>query len=106
MTVGAAKNASIGTYSIIVTGTSAVGRRVVSSSAMFTVTVNPLADFGLYAYPYSISVEAGMTNSTSIILDSTNGFTGTVTLSATIPSGFLDVMGGQSLVTLSRAATT
>jgi len=106
MTVGAAKNASIGTYSIIVTGTSAVGRRVVSSSAMFTVTVNPLADFGLYAYPYSISVEAGMTNSTSIILDSTNGFTGTVTLSATIPFGFLGVMGGQNPVTLSPAATT
>ncbi len=106
LTVGAAKNASIGTYSIIVTGTSAVGRRVVSSSAMFTVTVNPLADFGLYAYPYSISVVAGMTNSTSIILDSTNGFTGSVTLSATVPFGFLGVMGGQNPVTLSPAATT
>src|SRR5439155_22803 len=74
MTVEAAKNASIETYSIIITGTSAVGRRVVSSSTMFTVTVNPLAGFGLYAYPYSISVVAGMTNSTSIILDSNNGF--------------------------------
>src|SRR5207244_12950843 len=63
MTVVAAKNASIGTYSIIVTGTSAVGRRVVSSSAVFTVTVSPLADFGLYAYPYSINVVADMTNS-------------------------------------------
>ena len=106
LTVGAAKDASIGTYSIIVTGTSAVGRRVVSSSAMLTVTVNPLADFGLYAYPYSISVVAGMTNSTSIILDGTNGFAGSVTLSATVPFGFLGVMGGQNPVTLSPAATT
>ena len=106
MTVVAAKNASIGTYSLIVTGTSAVGRRVVSSSAMFTVTVNPLADFGLYAYPYSISVVAGMTNSTSIILDSKNGFVGSVTLSATIPFGFLGVMGGQNPVSVSAVART
>ena len=106
MTVVAAKNASIGTYSIIVTGTSAVGRRVVSSSAMFTVTVNPLADFGLYAYPYSINVVAGMTNSTSIFLDSKNGFEGSVTLSATVPFGFLGVMGGQNPVSVSPVATT
>jgi len=106
MTIEAAKNASIETYSIIITGTSAVGRRVVSSSAMFTVTVNPLAGFGLYAYPYSISVVAGMTNSTSIILDSNNGFGGSVSLSATVPFGFLGVMGGQNPVTLSPAVTT
>jgi len=85
MTVVAAKNASIGTYSLIVTGTSAVG---------------------LYAYPYSISVVAGMTNSTRIILDSKNGFAGSVTLSATIPFGFLGVMGGQNPVLVSPAATT
>jgi hypothetical protein len=105
MTVGAAKNASIGAHSIIVTGTSAAGRRVISSSTMFTVTVNPLADFGLYAYPYSITVVAGMTNSTSIILDSKNGFDASVTLSATVPFGFLGVMGGQNPVTLSPATT-
>ncbi len=105
MTVGAAKNASIGTYSIIVTGTSAVGR-VVSSSALLTVMVNPLADFGLYANPYSISVVVGMTNSTSIILGSKNGFEGPVALSATIPFGFLGVMGGQNPVTLNPGATT
>jgi len=106
MTVVAARNASIGTYSIIVTGTSAVGRRVVSSSALFTVTVNPLADFGLYAYPYSINVVAGMTNSTSIILDSKNGFAGSVTLSATIPFGFLGVMGGQNPLSVNAVAST
>src|SRR3989442_7014986 len=106
MTVVAAKNASIGTYSIIVTGTSAVGRRVVSSSAMFTVTVNPLADFGLYAYPYSINVVAGTTNSTSIFLDSKNGFLGTVTLSTPATIWFLGVMGGAKPGSRSPAATS
>lgn len=106
MTIGAVKNASIGTYNIIVTGTSAVGRRVISSSAILTVTVNPLADFGLYAYPHTITVVAGMSNSTSIILDSKNGFAGSVTLSATIPFGFLGVMGGHDPVTVSPVITT
>ena len=106
MTLTAANNASIGTYSIIVTGTSTAGRRIVSSSAMFTVTVNSLADFVLYANPYSIIVVAGMTNSTTVILDSINGFAGSVAVSATVPFGFLGVMGGRNPVTLSPGATT
>lgn len=68
--------------------------------------VNSLADFGLYAYPYSVSVVAGMTNSTNIILSSKNGFNGSVTLSATVPFGFLGVMGGQNLITLTPGATS
>jgi len=47
-----------------------------------------------------------MTNSTSIILDSNNGFGGSVSLSATVPFGFLGVMGGQNPVTLTPAATS
>jgi hypothetical protein len=106
MTIVAAKNASIGSYSIIVTGASIVGRRVVSSSTMLAVTVNPLANFDLYANPYSISVVAGMTSSTSIVVESKNGFAGSVSLSATVPFGFLGVMGGQNPVTVGPAATT
>lgn len=106
ITIQAAKNASIGTYTIIITGISAVGRRVVSSSTILTVVVNLLADFDLYAYPYSINVVAGMTNSTNIILDSKNGFGGSVTLSATMPFGFLGVMGGQNPMTLTPGGTS
>ena len=106
ITVGAAKNLSIGTYDIIVTGTSTVGRRVTSSSTMVTVNVNPTADFDVYASPYSIIVVAGMTNSSSIILDSKSSFSGSVALSATVPFGFLSVMGGNSPVTLAPAGTS
>src|SRR5205807_5078290 len=67
-TVLAAKNASMGTYNIIVTGTAVAGRKILSSSALLTAAVNPQADFGVYAYPYSITVVAGFTNSTSIVL--------------------------------------
>ena len=88
-TVQAAKNASMGTYSIIVTGTALAGKKVLSSSALLTTTVSSQADFGVYANPYSITVVAGFANSTSIILDSKNGFDGSITLSAIVPFGFL-----------------
>ena len=104
-TVQAAKNASIGSYNIILTGTAVVGKQVLSSSALLTATVNPQADFGVYAYPYSITVVAGFSNSTSIILGSENGFNGSVTLSATVPFGFIGVMGGQNPVTITAGAT-
>jgi uncharacterized membrane protein len=104
-TVQAAKNASIGTYNLIITGTAAAGRKVLSSSTLLTATVNPPGDFGVYAYPYSITVVAGFTNSTSIILYGKNGFNGSVTLSATVPFGFLGVMGGQNPVKLTPGAT-
>jgi hypothetical protein len=105
-TVQASKNASIATYSIIVTATAAVGRKVFSSSALLTATVNPLADFGVYAHPYSITVVAGFANSTSIILESKDGFDGSVILSATVPFGFLGVMGGQNPVALAPGSVT
>jgi hypothetical protein len=105
-TVHAAKNASIATYSIIVTGIAVVGKRVLSSSALLTATVNPQADFAVYANPYSITVVAGFANSTSIILDSKNGFDSSVTLSATVPFGFLGVMGGQNPVTLAPGSSS
>ncbi len=105
-TVQASKNASIATYSIIATGTAVAGKKVLSSSALLTATVNPDADFGVYAYPYSISVVAGFANSTSIVIASKNGFNGSVTLSAIVPFGFLGVMGGQNPVTVASGATT
>jgi hypothetical protein len=103
--VHAAKNASLGTYNIIITGTGVAGRKVLSSSAPLTATVSSQADFGIYAYPNSIIVVAGFANSTSIVLASNNGFTGSVTLFATVPFGFLGVMGGQNPVTLVPGAT-
>ncbi len=104
--IQAAKNASMGASSIIVTGTAAAGKKVLSSSALLTATVIPQADFGVYAYPYSVTVVAGFANSTSIVLAGKNGFNGSVTLSATVPFGFLGVMGGQNPVKLTPGATT
>ena len=105
-TVQAAMNTSMATYSIIVTGTALVARKVLTSSTLLTVTVDPEADFGVYAYPYAITVVAGFANSTSIVIYSKNGFNGSVTLSATVPFGFLGVMGGQNSLTVAPGSTT
>src|SRR4029077_14055624 len=51
-------------------------------------------------------VAVGFANSTNIILDSKYGFDGSVTLSATVPFGFLGVMGGQNPVTLAPGSSS
>ena len=105
-TVQAAKNAIIGPYNVILTGTSINGRRIASSSALLSFTVDSNADFALYATPYTTTVTAGFSNSTSVILNSLNGFSGSVSLYATTPFGFLGVMGGQNPLTVTPGGTT
>lgn len=104
----ASKTASLGSYNVILTGTGIVGKKILSSSALLVLSVTSTADFGVYANPYSITVAAGSTNSSSIMVSSKNGFTGSVSLSAVMPFGFLGVMGGQNpiVLTSNNQATT
>jgi uncharacterized membrane protein len=104
--VQAAKNAAMGTYNVIITGTAPSGKRIFSSSALLTFTIDSQADFAAYANPYAITVTAGFSNSTSVTLTSVNGFSGSVSLYATTPFGFLGVMGGQNPLTLTPGSTT
>lgn len=105
VTVHAASNATLGDYSVVLTGTALVGKRVISSSAQLTTSIRSTADFGVYAYPKSITVTAGFANTASIVLTGTNGFTGSVSLYATVPFGFVGVMGGKNPISLSPGAT-
>ena len=105
-TVQAAKNAIMGTYSVIITGTSINGRRIASSSALLSFTVDSNADFAVYAAPYVLTVTAGFSNSTRVVLNGINGFSGSVSLYATTPFGFLGVMGGQNPLTVTPGGTT
>jgi len=104
-TVHAANNATIGDYSVVLTGTTSIGKRVISSSALLTVSIRSDADFGLHANPQSIIVTAGFANTTSIVLTDVNGFVGSVSLYATVPFGFVGVMGGQNPIALSPVAS-
>jgi hypothetical protein len=104
--VFAAKNASIGTYNIIVTGTAVIGKKILTSSALLTAIVNGQSDFEVYAVPNTLIVVAGFSNATTIVLESMSGFNGTVSLSATVPFGFLGVMTGRNPVALAPGAQT
>lgn len=95
--------AARGGYGIIASGTTTGSKKV--SSTLISVVVVPRADFSIYAYPYRVVDMVGARNSTAIILTSLNRFNGTVNLSATIPFGFLGVMGGTSPISLTSGET-
>lgn len=85
-------DAANGTYTIVVTGTSG------SLTHSVNVTVNVVApDFRLYVYPSRLSVAAGSTWGSSVLVSSLYGFNGTVSLSASVPSGWTASFNPSSL---------
>ncbi len=95
-----------GSYRIIVTGTANLPqKRMISSSTAISVTVSSNSDFGLWASPSSITENAGSTVTVAIDVDSLNGFSGNVSLTATTPFGFIAVMGGRDPITLTQGGT-
>ena len=85
-------NAANGTYTIVVTGTSG------SLTHSVNVTVNVVGpDFRLSMYPSRLSVAAGSTWGSSVLVSSLYGFNGTVSLSASVPSGWTASFNPSSL---------
>ncbi len=82
--LSATTTATIGTFTATVTGTSGS----LTSKTTFTVTVNPVGDFTLFASPSSVSVVQGTSRTSTITVTPQNGFNGSVGLSASgLPSG-------------------
>ncbi len=100
-----APNNAAGAYTIIVTGTASVQKKIISSSTAMPVTVSSNSDFGLWASPSNITENAGSTVTVAIDVDSLNGFSGNVSLAATTPFGFIAVMGGRNPITLASGGT-
>ena len=81
---------SIGSYTATITGTS--GSLTHATSIDVTVTPVPIPDFSLLADPTSLSFVAGQSATSTIQLQSTNGFNGAVDLSAeSSPSGLTTI---------------
>ncbi len=104
LTLTAPRNAT-GTYTIIVTGTASVQKKMISSSTVMSVTISSNSDFGLWASPSNITENAGSIVTVAIDVDSLNGFSGNVSLAATTPFGFIAVMGGQNPIRLASGGT-
>lgn len=86
MTVMTASTTPAGTSTITITGTSGT----IVHSATVTLTVNPATtpNFSLSASPSSLNVTQGSNGSSTIAITPSNGFTGSVSLSASgLPSG-------------------
>jgi len=78
LTFTANGSAATGTFSVTIKGIS--GSLTSSTNVSLTVTGAP--DFSLSASPQTLSITRGSSGSTSITISSTNGFGGSVTLSA------------------------
>lgn len=82
LTVNVPANALTGTYSVVVTGTSG------TTSHSVTITVQVTGpDFSLTATPASQSIKFRGTGKATVTVNSLNGYTGSVTLTASVPSG-------------------
>src|SRR3989475_436014 len=84
LTLTASSSATTGTFSVVVTGTS--GSLTGSTTVSVTVTSGP--NFTLSASPSSLSIPQGASGTSTISVTPQNGFTGSVSLSASgQPSG-------------------
>jgi hypothetical protein len=86
LTMSTTTSIPTGTYTITVTGTG--GGLTRSGTYKLTVTSAPPPDFGISASPASVTIDPGTTGTSTITVNSLNGFSGTVGLtSSSLPSG-------------------
>jgi uncharacterized membrane protein len=113
LSVSTASTTAAGTYTLTVTGTS--GSLTHSASVSLVVQATQAADFSLAASPSTVTVTAGSAASYTASVSPINGYTGTVTLSASgLPSGATasfnpaSISGGSgsSTLTVSTASST
>jgi subtilase family serine protease len=112
MNIAVASTTATGTYTITVTGTG--GGLTETTTVSLTVTAPAAGDFSLSASPASLTITRGSHGTTTITITPSNGFAGSVTLSASgLGSGVTAAFSpnpttGSSTLTLtaSSSATT
>jgi hypothetical protein len=105
LTLTASGTATTGTATVTVTGTSGA----TSHTTTITLTVNAPAqpNFTLSASPSSLSVTQGNSGSSTVTVNPVNGFTGTVSLSASgLPAGVTASFNPTSTATTSTVTFT
>ena len=107
LTLSATGAASIGTFTVTVTGTSGS----LSGRTTFSLTVNPAGDFTLSAAPSTLGVARGASGTSIITVNPLNGFNSAVSLAALgVPSGVTATFSpsrttSASTITLSASST-
>jgi hypothetical protein len=109
LTLTASSTATTGTATVTITGTS--GALTHTTTVSLTVNAPAQPNFSLSASPASLSVVQGNSGSSTITVSPINGFTGSVTLSASgLPAGVTASFGTNptattSVVTFTASAT-
>jgi uncharacterized membrane protein len=86
LTLTASSTAATGTATLTITGVS--GTLTHTTTLSLTVTAAPAPDFSLSASPNSLTITQGNTGTSTITVSPVNGFSGSVSLSASgLPSG-------------------
>jgi subtilase family serine protease len=110
LTLAASSTATVGTVTVTVTGTS--GSLTHTTTVSLTVNASaPVPNFSLSAAPSTLSVGRGKSVTSTISVNKLNGFSGTVSLSATgLPKGVAATFNpastsGSSTLTLKASST-
>ncbi len=107
LTLTASPSATLGTTSVLITGTSGA----LAPTTAFSLTVTPPPGFTLSANAPSLTVAQGASGTSTITVSPATGFTGSVTLAASdLPSGVTAAFGtnpttGTSVLTLAASMT-
>jgi hypothetical protein len=96
---------SIGNYNVVVIGIATSHGKTNYASADLTVQVVSNQDFTITSSPSNIVNIFGTSNTTTIMVTSLNGYTGTVGLTFTAPFGYITVTGSQNPLTLPSGGT-
>ena len=105
LTITPSTNTQIGNYTIAVMGIGSSQGKTRYSSSIVTVRVVTDQDFTIASSPSTIVNVVGSSSTANILLSSLNGYSGTVSLSVTIPFGYITATGGQNSVSLSAGGT-
>jgi hypothetical protein len=103
LTVSATAGASVGTFTVTITGASGS----LKSQVTLSVTVNPAGDYTLSASPGSLSVARGTKGTSTISVNPLTGFTSGVSFSASgVPSGVTAAFSPSSTTSTSTLSLT
>ena len=105
VTFTASSTATTGTSSVTITGTS--GSLTHTATVSLTISATATADFSLSASPSTLSVAQGSAGSSTITVNKLNGFSSSVSLSASgLPSGVTASFNPTSTTTTSALTLT